>query len=166
MSLYFVGTLYERCVGKLRFAYIYGIAAIGGSVFSVAASRDLGVGASGAIFGIFGALGVYAYINRGVLGVLSRRLVRSVIGLSILNLLLPLADPNIDGWAHVGGLLIGAVAGFMLGPWLSARRGGGTGDELLEDRRSPWQVSALSILLAIAVAVLAAVVLVVNPAGA
>ncbi len=66
-SLYMVGPLYERCVGSARFLYVYFFAGICGSVFSVAASKDPAVGASGAIFGIFGALGVYFFRNRRLL---------------------------------------------------------------------------------------------------
>ncbi|MDB5059077.1 MAG: rhomboid family intrarane serine protease [Chloroflexi bacterium] len=166
LSLYFVGTLYERCVGSLRFMFVYALAAIGGSVFSVAASTDLGVGASGAIFGIFGALGVYAFINRGVFGVISRKLVSSVIGLSILNLLLPLADPNIDGWAHVGGLVTGVVTGLVVGPWLAARRMPVSTNALLRDRRNPIIVVTFAFVTCVVLAVVTVLVLTVNPAGA
>jgi len=165
LSLYYVGTLYERCVGKSRFLYVYFVAGIGGSVVSLAAINDLAAGASGAIFGIFGALGVYAYTNRAVFGLISRRLVSSVVGLSILNLLLPILDPQIDGWAHFGGLLTGIVAGLVAGPWLSSAKGS-SAEALLQERRRPWVVLALMALVACIVLAAAAIVVIVNPLGA
>jgi rhomboid protease GluP len=165
MSLYFVGTLYERSVGRWRFLAVYMLAGIGGNVLSLAALSDLGVGASGAIFGIFGGLGVYAYVNRAVFGLISRRLVGSVIGLSVLNLLLPLADPQIDGWAHFGGLVTGLIAGLAAGPWLSLANIGHP-DRILEDRRRPSVVVLSLGLVAIAIVVLAAFVVHLDPSGA
>ncbi len=165
MSLYFVGTLYERCVGRLRFLAVYMAAGIGGNVLSLAALPDLGVGASGAIFGIFGALGVYAFANRAVFGLISRQLVGSVLGLSALNLLLPLADRQIDGWAHVGGLLTGLVAGLIAGPWLSLANIGSP-DRILEDRRPVAKVVAGLGLVVVALILLAALVVRINPTGA
>ena len=150
MSLYFVGTLYERCVGRVRFVIVYFVAGIGGNVLSLAALPDLGVGASGAIFGVFGALGVYAFANRAVFGVISRRLVGSVLALSLLNLLLPLADPQIDGWAHFGGLLTGLVAGLAVGPWLSPANAADP-NHLLEDRRRMSSVALYIGLVILAV---------------
>lgn len=165
MSLYFVGTLYERCVGRVRFLVVYMVAGVGGNVLSLAALPDLGVGASGAIFGIFGALGVYAFVNRAVFGLISRRLVGSVLGLSALNLLLPLADPQVDGWAHVGGLLTGIIAGLVAGPWLSTTNSG-SAERILSDRRKVPGIVAGMIVVVVAVVLLAVLVVLVNPAGA
>jgi membrane associated rhomboid family serine protease len=166
MSLYFVGTLYERCVGPFRFAFVYMFAGVGGSLLSVATSDTLSVGASGAIFGIFGALGVYAYRNRVVLGVFSRRLVRSVVGLSLLNLLMPLADPNIDGWAHLGGLVSGIVAGVVAGPWLSRAVAEAGLPTMLDDRRSTVQVVTSAFCASLLMVALCLLVIHLNPAGA
>jgi membrane associated rhomboid family serine protease len=164
MSLYFVGTFYERCVGRARFLFVYLIAGVGGSVLSLAALNALGAGASGAIFGIFGALGVYAYVNRAVLGQVSRRLVGSVLGLSLVNLLLPLADPQIDGWAHVGGLLTGVVAGLVMGPWLSRARS--VNGNLLSERRPVGVVIVAAVAIGLALLALSFLVVWLNPAGA
>jgi membrane associated rhomboid family serine protease len=166
MSLYFVGILYERCVGPARFVVVYLLAGLGGSVASVAASNSLSVGASGAIFGIFGALGVFAFKNREVLGVLSRRLVSSVIGLSVLNLLMPLADPNIDGWAHVGGLISGIAAGLIVGPWLSRAAAEAGSPRMVDDRRRSSLVAAWVVGASLVLVLLCVIVVRVNPAGA
>jgi membrane associated rhomboid family serine protease/Tfp pilus assembly protein PilF len=164
MSLYFVGTLYERCVGRLRFIYVYFVAGLGGSVVSLAAVNDLAAGASGAIFGIFGALGVYAFKNRAVFGLISRRLVNSVLGLSVLNLLLPVIDPQVDGWAHFGGLLTGVAAGLVAGPWLAAGNLAGA-DDLLRERRQPSTVIGAMAAIVFVTLLACVVVVTVNPLG-
>ena len=144
---------------------VYLVAGIGGNVLSAAALPDIGVGASGAIFGIFGALGVYAFTNRAVFGLISRRLVGSVLGLSALNLLLPLADPQVDGWAHVGGLLTGVLAALAAGPWLSTAHMASP-ERMLEDRRAPVMVVVGIGIVVVAVVLAGVAVVLLNPCGA
>jgi membrane associated rhomboid family serine protease len=165
MSLYFVGTVYERFVGRARFLYVYLVAGVGGSVVSLAAINDLAAGASGAIFGIFGALGTFAFLNRSVFGNMSRRLVNSVVGLSALNLALPLIDPQIDGWAHFGGLLTGILAGVAAGPWLSVMAGSADGSHVVRERREEGVVGAFLVSIPALVLLSAVLVIRLNPLG-
>ena len=166
VSLYFVGPLYERCVGRSRFLYVYFFAGVGGSLLSLARSNDLAVGASGAIFGIFGALGVYFFRNRHLFGGISRSIVRQVVILSAVNLLLPTVVAGVDGWAHLGGLLAGIGAAYLAGPALSDRTPGVTPEDALRERRSPAAVVVLLVGAAVALAVLCALIIQWNPAGA
>jgi membrane associated rhomboid family serine protease len=106
MALYIVGPPLEAAIGRLRFSVLYGLAALGGSVLSYLFSnpRVEGVGASGAIFGLFGAFFVIAKIRRTDTG--------GILVIIVINLVLSFADPLIDWRAHVGGLVVGtAVAG-------------------------------------------------------
>ena len=82
---------------------VYGLAALGGSVLSYLFSnpRVEGVGASGAIFGLFGAFFVIAKIRRTDTG--------GIFVIIVINLVLSFADPLIDWRAHVGGLVVGTV---------------------------------------------------------
>ena len=103
MALLSLGPPLESALGRLRFAGLYALAAPGGSVASYVLSdpRVLGVGASGAIYGIFGGLLVVA-----------RRLRYDVRGLAVLlglNLALGFVVPTIDWRAHLGGLRGGGV---------------------------------------------------------
>ncbi len=103
LSLYVVGTQVERLLGTGRYLVVYLAAALGGSVASYAfqGPAAAGLGASGAIFGIFGALLV-----------LVRRLqldIRPLVGMMALNVALPFFVRNIDWRAHVGGLIVGAA---------------------------------------------------------
>ena len=164
-SLFAVGPLFERCVGRARFLYVYFFAGICGSIFSVAASTDLAVGASGAIFGIFGALGVFFYRNRRLFGRASRALVGQVVVLSVINLLIPNVVGGIDGWAHLGGLLGGILAAILVGPRLP-KTDQGVPVGALDEQRSPAIVVTVLGTAAVALAALAVAVIAWNPAGA
>lgn len=165
-SLYFIGSLYERCAGRLRFLAVYLLAGIGGSVASVAFSRDLAVGASGAIFGLLGAAGVYFFRNRALYGGISRALLRQVVFFSALNLLLPSFESNIDGWAHAGGLLTGIVAALAVGPVLAIRGDDPEAQPSLADSRPPRTMLVALLGAALALCALAVLVTAWNPAGA
>jgi len=165
-SLFAVGPLFERCVGRARFLYVYFFAGICGSIFSLAASTDLAVGASGAIFGVFGALGVFFYRNRRLFGRASRALVGQVAVLSVINLLIPNVVGGIDGWAHLGGLLGGILAAILVGPKLPKTDQAIPAGGALDEQRTPAVVVSLLASAAVALAALAIVVIAWNPAGA
>jgi rhomboid protease GluP len=165
ISLYFVGVLYERCVGPGRLLYVYLLAGLGGSVASLAFSPDLAVGASGAIFGIFGGLGVYFFRHRALFGRISRTLVSQVLVLSALNLLLPNVVSAIDGWAHAGGLVAGILAAWAAGPWLPSSGDGRDAGTLLTDRRPRWAIVLAMGVVALVLMVVTVLVIHWNPAG-
>ena len=107
MALYYLGALVERMFGSIRFFLIYMIAGIMGSIASFAFSPHLSAGASGAIFGCFGALLYF--------GIFQPKLFLRTLGYNILivivfNLALGFAIPGIDNAGHIGGLIGGFVA--------------------------------------------------------
>jgi membrane associated rhomboid family serine protease len=108
-ALYILGTLLEPAVGRLRFGLIYAVSLLAGSFGALLLEPDAPtVGASGAIFGLMGAA-VVVMRNRGISPL------ESGLGLWIgLNLLITFTIPNISIGGHVGGLLGGAVAAFLL----------------------------------------------------
>ena len=102
-ALILVGPALERLLGRLRFLSVYLFSALGGSVmfYLLAPVYELGLGASGAIFGLFGAWFV-----------VSRRLrvdSRAIVFLIVLNLVISFAVAGIAWQAHVGGLLTGGL---------------------------------------------------------
>lgn len=102
-ALLVVGPALERVLGSVRYLAVYIVSAIGGSVayFFLAPANQPALGASGAIFGLFGAWFV-----------LSRRLgldSRQIVFLIVLNLAIGFAVPYIAWQAHVGGLIAGAA---------------------------------------------------------
>ncbi len=129
-ALWVMGTYLEPMLGRARFVAIYLLSALGGSVMYLllssppsaadVAARDFGswytgaVGASGAVFGLFGAFLV-----------LQRRLGRSAAGMYVvigINAVLGFVVPGIAWQAHLGGLLTGAGVAAVIA---YSGRGGG-----------------------------------------
>ena len=103
--LFLVGPPLEATLGRARYLTLYLLAALGGSAASYVFSAPgvSGVGASGAIFGLFGA---YLVVARRLNA--DTRSIATVVGI---NLVLGFVIPNIDWRAHIGGLVVGAALG-------------------------------------------------------
>ena len=114
-SLYVLGRQLEPMVGRARFAALFFLSGIGGSVAVLLLAPDtFVVGASGAIFGLFAA---YFVIARH-LGANGTQLI-VIIGI---NLALGFFLPNIAWQAHLGGLIVGALIGLIYVKTRSVRR--------------------------------------------
>lgn len=118
LSLFIFGQMVERWYGHARFSLVYVLSGLAGSVSSyLFNSITIGAGASGAIFGVIGALAAFFLIQRRAFGKYAQN---SLIGIGVIiaiNIFIGISTPGIDNWAHVGGL----VSGFMLGLALSPR---------------------------------------------
>lgn len=102
-ALFVLGPPLEALLGRLRFATLYPLSALGGSalIYLVGPVNGLSIGASGAIFGLFGATFIVA-----------RRLnldTRWILGLLAINLVITFTIPGISWQAHVGGLVTGLL---------------------------------------------------------
>jgi rhomboid protease GluP len=118
-ALYALGPETERIYGTQRFLALYFLAGLAGSLASYLLSPAVSVGASGAIFGLIGGLGVFYYINRAALGDFGRAQVQNMVTIAMINLFIGFAaQGTIDNWGHLGGLVGGALAGFALAPRL------------------------------------------------
>jgi membrane associated rhomboid family serine protease len=107
--LYQLGQLLEPALGKARFTLRYLTALLGGSVGALLLSpNSLTAGASGAVFGLMGAVAVQLR-SRGI-----NVLQTSIGSLLIMNLVLTFAIRGISIGGHLGGLVAGAAAGFLL----------------------------------------------------
>ena len=119
-ALYLVGPVVERIYGWKLFIVIYLLCDLAASVASFVFGNPLigSVGASGAIFGLFGCLFAAGRVHNPVLDRQSRGLAAQVGTLIILNLVLgfTFGAGTIDNFAHVGGLLAGAFLGAVLVP--------------------------------------------------
>jgi membrane associated rhomboid family serine protease len=125
-SLWILGRAAEQYAGRLKFGIIYAVSLLAGSFGSlVMEPQALSAGASGAIFGLMGAM-FLAFRAQGI--PLSRSPLLSVL---ILNLIITFSVPNISVGAHVGGLVGGAIAGWAF--FDLARRPG-------LDKRIPYAV--------------------------
>ena len=138
--LFALGPWLERSAGRLRFGLIYGVSLLGGSLGALLLDpQGLTAGASGAIFGLMGAL-VLAFRAAG-----TRIQDSPVFGILVLNLVITFVLPGISVGGHVGGLVGGLVTGWLFYD-LGRRR------EV--DRRLPV---ALASVLGVALAVVAIV---------
>ena len=106
-ALWIIGMQLESFIGKWRYLVVYLFSAISGSLLSVIVTPDaVSVGASGAIFGLLGALLYFGYHYRVYLGTVIKS---QIIPLIVINLLLGFMVPGIDNAAHIGGLIGGTL---------------------------------------------------------
>ena len=116
-ALYALGPESERIYGTARFLALYFIAGLAGGVASYTLSANPSVGASGAIFGLIGALAVFYYLSRELLGSTARQQLGSLITVIMINLFIGFSSGGlIDNFAHLGGLAGGALIGWLLAP--------------------------------------------------
>ena len=112
-ALYVIGSQVENFLGRIKFAIIYLVAGISGALFSVIFGGNFAsIGASGAIFGLMGALVYFGYHYRVYLGTVVKS---QIIPLIVLNLLLGFCVSGIDNFAHIGGLIGGTLMSIALG---------------------------------------------------
>ncbi len=143
-ALFNLGLLAEILYGRRNYIFLYLVAGLGGSVASILwHPQEVGVGASGAIFGIAGALlPALKFQKNPRVAMALKGALRSILFFVVFNLALGATIPVIDNAAHVGGLLTGLVVGFLLPSYT-----------VEEERRRTGQavtvfISALAILAA------------------
>lgn len=112
MALYIWGRYAEAMLGRVRYVMVYFAAGIAGSVLSYAMSVSVSVGASGAIFGLFGSFLFLRVYHREIF---DRVFGTQVIILIAVNLITGFFRPNIDLWGHFGGLAGGFLAAAVVG---------------------------------------------------
>jgi membrane associated rhomboid family serine protease len=161
-ALYLVGPVVERIYGWKLLIFMYLACDLAASVASFVFGDPLigSVGASGAIFGLFGCLFVAGRLHNPILDRQSRSLAAQIGTLIILNLVIgfTFGAGTIDNFAHIGGLLAGGWLGFVLVPKGVPTRAAGwvrtNGLPLPTDpRAAPWlRALAVATLLALCVA--------------
>lgn len=113
-SLRVIGPSVEGLIGKGKFVFIYLISAISASLMSLVfvESNIVSVGASGAIFGLMGALLYFGYHYRLYL---NDAIKTQIIPVILFNLIIGFMMPGIDNGAHIGGLIGGYLATMAIG---------------------------------------------------
>ncbi len=145
-ALWVVGSYLEALVGRARFLLIYFISGLAGSAFVLVFSAPYVVtaGASGAVFGLFAALGVYSFMFRQR-DPMAQALFRNMAFIIVLNLVISFAFRGISWQGHVGGLLGGgAVMAALLFTGAGEPRGKWSNDTL----------AAIGVILAVIFAVI------------
>ncbi|MBX3031414.1 MAG: rhomboid family intramembrane serine protease [Chloroflexi bacterium] len=116
-ALFLIGPTVEALYGPVRFLGIYLACAAAGSAASyVFSAAPNSVGASGAIFGLFGVLLVADRVHKPALTRQARNLTMQIGVLIAVNLVIGFSIPAIDNAAHVGGLIAGCWLGLALVP--------------------------------------------------
>ncbi|MBV9709769.1 MAG: rhomboid family intramembrane serine protease [Ktedonobacteraceae bacterium] len=118
LSLFLVGRAVEVLYGKWRYLAIYLLSGILGGIVALFFTPPdvVSVGASGAIFGVFGAIGVFFIVNRRALGAFGNGAIGQWIFWLGLNLIWGFTTPGIGILDHIGGLVAGMVIALILMP--------------------------------------------------
>lgn len=107
----------EQFFGRLGFAALYLVSGLLGGIASLAFTTGVSIGASGAVFGLFGALLVVLYQRRHDIGTdAAKSQLFSLLQFVALNLVIGFVVPGIDQAAHIGGLLAGAACAWFMRP--------------------------------------------------
>jgi len=123
-SLYNMGPIVEQTFGSMRMLILYILAGLGGGVATYFLgpligenSSALSAGASGAIFGLIGALIMYVYLNPNYF---QAGVMQQLIGLAAFNIIFGFtanasnSSSSIGNSAHIGGLVVGLLVAFFL----------------------------------------------------
>ena len=148
-ALFQIGKLVEKLLGRALYAFTYFAAGIGGGLLSLIWHGDKvwSVGASGAIFGVYGALLGYILRERQAIPrPVLQPLLKSTLMFAGYNLLFGFAHPQIDNSAHIGGFVTGIIFG-----WICALPLGSTAQPVLVRRRLAWAALALVLVTGVGV---------------
>lgn len=111
MALKVIGVQVEQIYGWKKYLLIYFSAAMGGSILSYMLSpKSISVGASGAVFGLLGAMLVFGFRKKDIIG---KSFVLNIIQVIALNIVIGLSVPSIDNWGHIGGLILGGITALI-----------------------------------------------------
>jgi rhomboid protease GluP len=148
-ALYIIGTMLEPVFGHVRFVLIYLLGGLAGSVLSVIMGNPnvvaYSVGASGAVFAIFGAEMIYLYRHREMMGERGQAQFRSLLMLLVINFFIGIASSfegarvRIDNWAHLGGLLGGLALTWFVGPFYRLTRDPANPRQIYADDTNPLE---------------------------
>lgn len=124
LSLFLVGRAVEVMYGKWRYLAIYMLSGIIGGIVTffftqlptLSSEVNIAAGASGAIFGVFGAIGIFFIVNRRALGAYGNGAIGQWIFWLGLNLIWGFSTPGIGILDHIGGLVAGLVLGLIFMP--------------------------------------------------
>jgi len=123
-SLWDAGQLVERMYGRARFVGIYLLSGLFGNLLSLVVQGNQAVagGASGAIFGVYGAALVFLWRERAVISATEFKwLFGGGIAFSTLTIVMGFVIPGIDNAAHIGGFVAGSLLSIIFSQSITAR---------------------------------------------
>ena len=111
-ALKIIGSEVEYVYGKVKYITIYLISALGGSIFSyLFNANSISVGASGAIFGLLGAMIIFGIKHKSKIG---KAYIVNLFKVLLINIFIGVTLSNIDNGAHIGGLIFGCVSALVM----------------------------------------------------
>jgi rhomboid protease GluP len=113
-ALYQLGGLFEIVLGSVPLLLVYFVSGIAGSIASNLFTRSLSAGASGAIFGVMGALIAFLLKRRQNLTPQAKSLLMQLVLWAGINVFMGFSTRYIDNAAHLGGCAAGLAIGFFL----------------------------------------------------
>lgn len=119
--LYIVGMAAEHAFGPTRMLLVYFAGGLAGSALSLLASPGPSVGASGAVFGVLAAVVVTLYRHQKHFYVRDKRIGIVLAGWAGYQLLTGFLTPFVDNFAHLGGIIGGALAAMVVDSRLTAQ---------------------------------------------
>jgi len=136
LALYLFGREVESLFGHVRFAIIYIMGGLAGSLASLLYTDAPSLGASGAIFALFSAFGVYFYHHRHIYGPVARLRLIQLSFLAAIQIALP--EASVDNAAHIGGIIGGFILAWFISPAFEPRQGR-EGEVIMIDKNTPDQ---------------------------
>jgi rhomboid protease GluP len=127
-ALYQLGALFETWLGSTRLLITYFVTGIAGSIASILWTNAPSVGASGAIFGLLGALIAFLLRRRERLNPAAKSLLMQLMAWAAINVFFGFSVPGIDNAAHLGGCAAGLLLGLILRERLRYRLPGNSAD--------------------------------------
>ena len=107
-ALKIIGSEVEYVYGKIKYIVIYLISALGGSIFSyLFNANSISVGASGALFGLLGAMIIFGIRHKNKIG---KAYIINLFKVLLINIFIGVTLSNIDNGAHIGGLIFGCIS--------------------------------------------------------
>lgn len=122
LALYFLGSFAESAFGRGRFFALFLLSGLSGGIayLYIGGFNSLAVGASGAIFGLLGAILGFS-MRRGTFS-WQNPIIRQLLILLAINLYIGFSIANISNTAHIGGLIGGLAFGFLIAPTIYSRK--------------------------------------------
>lgn len=112
MALKVIGAQVEELYGWKKYLAIYFASALGGSLLSyILSPESISVGASGAVFGLLGAMLVFGVKRKAIIG---KSFMLNIIQVIAFNIIIGLSVSNIDNFGHFGGLILGGITALIL----------------------------------------------------
>ena len=111
-ALYMIGSMVEGYYGRKKYLGIYLFSTLTASLLSISMSSSFSIGASGAVFGLLGALLYFGYHYRVYFGSV---ILQRIIPVVIINLAIGFMISGIDNFAHIGGLIGGLLISKAMG---------------------------------------------------